>query len=364
MGAIGSAARLVRELGRVAVDLVPSRSGLPARAADLTPADLSVLLGRSVLSSEPVGGTYGTTDRSVLRLTGSGVPQTVFVKTAARDLGTRLFGGLARLGEVEVGFYRDLRPGLDLEAPQALGTRFDARTGRFVIVLEDLASRGADFVDTRTPLSVDQVATALGTLARLHGSTSSGARPAWLTTNSADPLLPLVNAVLPRLGRVVADRDPALAARGGAGLLASYRSWAPMLDEGAFCILHGDPHPGNLYLLPDGIGLLDWQAVRLGHGLRDATYLMVLALDPEDRRAAERDLVAQYCTELAGRGGPQLAADDAWTTYRRMTGYVYVSTTFTSGLGGLQGGEIAEAGLRRSVAAIDDLETVPLLAAR
>jgi hypothetical protein len=358
VGGISSAARFGQELGRVAFDLVPTRSGLPARAAELTPAQLSGLLGRPVLASEPVGGTYGTTDRSVLRLSGSGVPQTVFVKTAARDLGTRLFGGLARLGEVEVGFYRDLRPALDLEAPSALGTRFDARTGRFVIVLEDLAARGAEFVDTRTPLSADQVATALSTLARLHAGTTAGARPRWLTTNSADALLPLVSAVLPRLGRTVAERDPSLVAAGGADLLRTYRRWASVLDQDAFCILHGDPHPGNLYLLSDTIGLLDWQAVRLGHGLRDATYLIVLALEEDVRRTAERDLLAHYRGELAARGGPQISAEDAWTRYRRMTGYVYVSTTFTSGLGGLQGGEIAEVGLRRSVAAVDDLDAV------
>jgi hypothetical protein len=348
-------------VGRVAVDLVPTGSGLPARAAELTPAQLTVLLGRPVLASEPVGGTYGTTDRSVLRLTGPGVPQTVFVKTAARDLGTRLFGGLARLGEVEVGFYRDLRPRLDLEAPAVLGSRFDARTGRFVIVLEDLAARDADFVDTRTPLSADQVAGALSTLARLHAGTVSAARPGWLTTNSADALLPLVSAVLPRLARTVAERDRSLVADGGAGLLRSYRRWAPVLDQDAFCILHGDPHPGNLYLLGEGVGLLDWQAVRLGHGLRDATYLIVLALEADARRGAERDLLAHYCDVLAAHGGPALTRDDAWRRYRQMAGYVYVSTTFTCGLGGLQGGEIAEAGLRRSVAAVDDLGTVPLL---
>lgn len=41
-----------------------------------------------------------------------------------------------------------------------------------------------------------------------------------------------------------------------------------------------------------------------------------------------------------------------------MAAYVYVSTTFTSGLGGLQGEEIADTGLRRAVAAVEDLETV------
>jgi len=358
MSALHTAGRLGRELGRVVLDRVPPAT-LPRRAAELDPATLSRIIGRTVTACEPLAGTSGTTDRSVLRLTGPDVPESVFVKTAATDLGTRLFGGLARLGEVEVGFYRDLRPSLDLEAPAVVGSRFDRRTGRFAIVLEDLGARGAEFVDTLTPLTVDQAAAALSTLATLHGQTAGRADlPRWLTTNSGDALLPLVTALLGRLGRSVAERDPTLVATGGPGLLRSYNRWARELDRNAFCVLHGDPHPGNIYLLGDRVGLLDWQAVRRGNGLRDATYLMVLALETAARRSSERDLLAHYCAELAGYGGPQVSADEAWAAYRQMAAYVYVSTTFTSGLGGLQGAEIADAGLRRSVAAVEDLDTV------
>lgn len=356
-----TAGRLGREVGRLALDQLPP-TRLPRRAADLDPVTLSLLLGRDVRSCVPVAGTTGTTDRSVLGLTGSAVPPTVFVKTAAPQAGTRFFGGLARLGEVEVGFYRDLRPRLDLEAPEVLGSRFDPRTGRFVIVLEDLTARGAAFVDTLTALTVDQAAAALSTLARLHGQTAAHpGLPRWLTTNAGDALLPVVSAVLGRLGRVVAERDPALTARGGERLLRSYRRWAVELDREAFCVLHGDPHPGNLYLLDRTVGLLDWQAVRRGNGLRDATYLTILALDTETRRGSERDLLEHYRAELAARGGPALSAQRAWATYRQMAAYVYVATTFTSGLGGLQGSEIADAGLRRSAVAVDDLGTVGLL---
>ncbi len=358
MGALKTWGRLSRELGRVGLDLVLP-SSFPGRAADLDPVTLSGIIGREVTGCVPLGGTTGTTDRSVLRLRGTDVPPRVFVKTAAADFGTRLFGGLARLGEVEAGFYRDLRPGLDLEAPQAAGVRFDRRTGRFAIVLEDLGARGAEFVDTLTPLRPDQAASALSTLASLHGQTTGRSDlPGWLRTNAEDALLPLVSAVLGRLARSVGERDPALVAVGGPALLRSYRHWAPVLDRDAFCVLHGDPHPGNLYLLGDRVGLLDWQAVRRGNGLRDVTYLLVLALETAVRRGAERDLLAHYCAELAASGGPLIPADEAWALYRQMVAYTYVATTFTSGLGGLQGTEVADTGLRRSVAAVEDLDPV------
>ena len=164
--------RVAQELGRVGVDRVRRRGGLPTQASALTAENLSRVLGREVTSVLALDGTTGTTDRSRLAVEGPGLPPSVFVKTAAVDTGTRIFGGMARLGEVEVGFYREVRPGLDLEAPQLIGASFDRGTGRFVIVLEDLAARDAVFCDTLTRLTTDQTAQVLSQLARLHGATS------------------------------------------------------------------------------------------------------------------------------------------------------------------------------------------------
>ena len=356
--------RVVQELGRLGVDRVRRRGGLPQHSSGLTAANLSAVLGREVTSVRPLDGTSGTTDRSRLAVTGPGLPDSVFVKTAAVDTGTRVFGGMARLGEVEVGFYREVRPELDLEAPELVGATFDRRTGRFVIVLEDLAARGAVFCDTLTRLTTEQTAQVLTQLARLHGATSR-AMPTqpWLGTNSGDAFLPLIAAGLPRLARKVAERAPDLAASpDGERLLGSYKQWAKDLDAGAPAVLHGDPHPGNVYLLDGGAGLLDWQAVRRGHPLRDVTYHLVLGMTVPDRREHERDLLAHYTAELAAHGGPSIDADEAWRQHRRMAAYAYVAAMFTSGLGGLQNAEIADAGLKRSSAAIADLESHALLA--
>lgn len=355
--------RVAQELGRVGVDRVRRRGGLPTQASALTAESLSRVLGREVTSVLALDGTTGTTDRSRLAVEGPGLPPSVFVKTAAVDTGTRIFGGMARLGEVEVGFYREVRPGLDLEAPQLIGASFDRGTGRFVIVLEDLAARDAVFCDTLTRLTTDQTAHVLSQLARLHGATSQRMPTAsWLGTNSGDAFLPLIGAALPRLAAKVAERTPELAATAdGDRLLGSYRRWASELDTGPPCVLHGDPHPGNVYLSEHGAGLLDWQAVRRGHPLRDVTYHLVLGMTVPDRREHERDLLAHYVAELAAYGGPVVDADEAWRQHRRMAAYAYVAAMFTSGLGGLQNADIADAGLRRSGAAIDDLDTAALL---
>lgn len=349
---LATAARVGIELGRLGADLVRNAPELE------DPALLTRLLGRPVEAARRLGGTSGTTDRVRLALTGEDLPPTVFVKTSAVAAGTRLFGGLARLGEVEVGFYRDLRLGLDLEAPQLLGASFDRWTGRFVLVLEDLGARGAEFVDTRTPLTPDRAAAGLSTLARLHGATHDlPMAPPWLGTNAGDGLLPVVCRSLGPLAGRVGD----LVTTEGREILASYRRWAPVLDRGPRSVLHGDPHPGNIYLLGDGVGLLDWQAVRLGNGLRDVTYHLVLGLPPDVRREHERGLLDHYRERLRAAGGPDLDPTATWLAYRRMAGYAYVAAIFTLGLGGLQDDAISDVGARRAATAIADLETAAAL---
>ena len=368
MGALRTGRRVAQELGRVGMDRGRRRGGLPPQAAG---SDRR----RPVPRARPRGHRRACARRhhrhdrpDPAGDRGTRAARVGVRQDRGRRPGTRIFGGLARLGEVEVGFYREVRPSLDLEAPDLIGASFDRRTGRFVIVLEDLSAKQAAFCDTLTRLTTDQTAQVLSQLARLHGATSQRMPTApWLGTNSGDAFLPLIATGLPRLAGKVAERLPELAATpDGDRLLRSYRRWAADLDTGPQCVLHGDPHPGNVYLLPSdpgrGAGLLDWQAVRRGHPLRDVTYHLVLGMTVSDRRTHERDLLAHYVAELATYGGPLIAADEAWRQHCRMAGYAYVAAMFTSGLGGLQNSDIADAGLKRSTAAIADLGTAALLA--
>jgi hypothetical protein len=80
-----------------------------------------------------------------------------------------------------------------------------------------------------------------------------------------------------------------------------------------------------------------------------------------DRQAGERDLLDEYCRVLAGAGGPDLDRGELWDRYRQGALYAYVAALITAGMGGMQAENIALEGLRRSVAALDDLDTVPLL---
>ena len=56
----------------------------------------------------------------------------------AETAATRLMGEIGILGETETRFYQELSPELT-GVPKSYGSAFDPVTGRFVIVLEDLA---------------------------------------------------------------------------------------------------------------------------------------------------------------------------------------------------------------------------------
>lgn len=355
----GVVGRVGVEVSRLAYDRAVRRPRIPSSVAGVDAAVLTRLLGLPVTDIHLLGATEGTTGRARIALTGDGAPASVFVKMAAGSAGIRLFGNLANLGANEVAFYRDVRPHLDIETPVVHGLDYEPRTKRFVLVLEDLEARGCTFTELVDAVDVDQARAALDTLARLHGSTSAGGPiqgPQWLRSNSADPLLPLYDAVLGRMVPRLARVETTLFSPGGRTILANYPAVARLLDEGPQALLHGDPHPGNWYYDGDRAGLLDWQAIRRGNPLRDVAYFVILGLDPSTRRAHERDLLHHYTERLAEHGGHQFDEPSAWATYRRMSAYPYVAATLTSGFGGLQSDETAFEGLRRAAAAVEDLK--------
>src|ERR1700756_1926823 len=99
---VGLAAHLGRGVGRVATDaVVGARFGLPGAAEDLHAAVLSKVMGTTGRSGRVLESDAGTSSRARLVLTGKDVPESVFVKIAARTAATRLMGEVGRLGETE-----------------------------------------------------------------------------------------------------------------------------------------------------------------------------------------------------------------------------------------------------------------------
>ncbi|WP_173817374.1 phosphotransferase [Mycobacterium sp. IEC1808] len=362
----GLAAHLGQGVRRVAADaVVGARLGLPRTVADIDARVLSKLMGTSVRSVRVLDRDAGTSSRARLVLTGKNVPESVFVKVAAETTATRLMGELGRLGHTEVRFYNELAPQLH-GVPYAYGAAFDTWTGRYLLVLEDLPAGSCEFPDTLHPLSPDRASLIVELLADLHASfwdrlpRDRRGPLGWLYTPSGDVTSLLTGSLMHASIKRLAGRTE-IPVENGAFIADNYRAVAALIDTPPHTVMHGDAHPGNMYFDGGKAGLLDWQAVRRGHPSRELAYTLITSLTPEDRVANQRELLDDYRRALAAAGGPDLDREELWRRYRQGALYAYVAPLITAGMGGMQVEGIAMEGLRRGVAALDDLETIAAL---
>lgn len=339
--------------------LLAHRRQFPRTVGDLHPAVLSPIIGRRVTGAVVLDGADGTSSRARVALEGDDVPASVFVKMSATSVGVRALGELARLGETEVRFYQDVAGDLGAGVPHSYGAAYDAVTGRYVVILEDMASEPCEFPDTLHPLDADRMASLLELLASVHAM-YWGRPPRWLWSPSADPTTVLTPAVMKAAMRRLAGQT-SIPYEEGRFVMENFAAATALVDAGGHTVLHGDAHPGNTFFRHGDAGLLDWQVVRRGHPSRDVAYAMILGMETTERQATQRDLLDTYRKAMAAAGGPDFGQEELWNRYRQAGTYAYVSGLTTAGLGGMQDEGIAFEGLRRAVAALEDLETVDAL---
>jgi hypothetical protein len=134
-------------------------------------------------------------------------------------------------------------------------------------------------------------------------------------------------------------------------------------ESGPLTLLHGDSHLGNTFAWPDGrSGLLDWQVIWRGPGLREVSYWMTTGLEPELRRVHERELIARYLEGLRAGGIDEVPSQDAaFERYRLFAAEAWDATAMTVNWPGLQAQQNTDAAFRRACSAVDDLETAALM---
>jgi Phosphotransferase enzyme family len=361
------AGRIVAEMARTAVERW--RAGeVPRIPTDITAAWLSELIGRRVDAVTVCDEEHGTATRARLALVGDGVPETVFVKTTPTRPVERLFNNVYGLGEAEAVFYQKVAPEITECTPAAYGARWDARTGRSVVVIEDLAARDTRFAHAGVSCTADEAATMTHALARLH-------RKYWESPRFGTDLSRFSPAVSPSqwfgtyssglIGRVPRRYDDVVDAgfRRDALLLHTRREevarvWRSLPQS----LLHGDTHRGNLGFHDHSVTLFDWQVTGQGPALKDLAYFTATSLDPDLRRSIERDLVRDYVDTVSAGGGPDLAEPAVWDQYRLLVVTGYVAAAFTAVFAErLQGGETTRPALARAVTAVRDHDSLERL---
>jgi hypothetical protein len=308
----------------------------------------------------------GTNKRARLGLTYSGGsgPPTVFAKAVDPDH--------AELVALTSGLYHEPRlfssgVELPLDHPTVYAALIDEDRSDFLMIMEDVVARGADPRDSTRPMSIDQVANGVRGLARMHGQFWGARLDTHPTLGWLEPFVAFegmryapLHIAHERLGDTVPPEIPALS---GTELFVDI--WARYIGtltgdpRSPQTLLHGDPHIGNTYVLPgDDVGFLDWQMARRGNWSLDLGYFLQGALAIEDRRRAERDLLAEYRDALALPADELPSAEEIWLRYRASVAHglaIWMATL--SGGDAWQSAAICLALAQRYSAAFADLES-------
>jgi hypothetical protein len=228
--------------------------------------------------------------------------------------------------QAEANFYKILAPTLSVRVPQALYSGFEPETMAGLVIMEDLIPQGVHFLTALSPYTPEQARGSLDQLARLHGGSwaaaASGAEP-WITpklagmsTGQAMPPARLTELLNGERGEVLPAEI-----KSGPRIYAALAALAERDARLGYNFVHGDAHGGNVWEGKEGVGLVDWQVLQRGHWSMDVAYHMGAALDVEDRRRSERDLLAHYLDRLQAHGGPPIPFEEAWAHYRAAAPY-------------------------------------------
>jgi hypothetical protein len=364
--------RLGRSVPRTLQDI--PRSGTDLNTEWLTAVLCAEVPGAEVVSFTVPEAHAGTTSRAALRVvynqagTDAGLPTDLFTKSS-ESFAQRLMLGGADVLHGETHFFMRFRPRIEMEAPRGYFGAVDPRSWRSFLVMEDIAAtKGAQFAIPTTPITRAQLDDLLGNMARYHGA-------CW-----EDPELEVLKtpndfyrnlSTLVRMG----PRTAVGMERARSVIPASLYGHADKLwegtrrcldlatNDGPATLLHGDGHVGQVYVTGDGrMGHTDWQGTMRGGWFFDYAYLVSTALEPDERRAWDGELLELYLERLTEAGGKPPSYDEAWLRYRQAVFYAYSAWSFTIGRAfyqpRMQPDEISLACINRVAAAIEDLRSL------
>jgi Phosphotransferase enzyme family len=278
----------------------------------------------TVVDPGPVVDRISTNARFSIECAG-GVPEGLSSNLCVKGYFNEIGRAAPYIGAPEAYFYRELAAVAGVRTLRSVYADIDPADQHGVIITEDVAARGAEFLDGNSAYTPDETAQTLAEFAKLHAAT-------W-----ADPRYDKARWLKPRLGRVfdvwglpttieMVDRNfngpngqgmPA-DVRDANRFLDSYRTVIAEVAANPCCVVHGDAHVGNIFRDTAGTPfLVDWQLVQRGMWYLDVGYHIASTLPVEERRSNERDLLRHYLDSLASHGVTPPDWDDAWRAIER-----------------------------------------------
>tara|TARA_A100001391_G_scaffold1033_9_gene1548 strand:- start:18571 stop:19608 length:1038 start_codon:yes stop_codon:yes gene_type:complete len=232
----------------------------------------------------------------------------------------------------EARFFGQIAPHLSIRLPSVAAAPIDEERGVGLILMGDLAEDGARFVNVLEPWDVAWVSDILEQMARLH-AVENVIGPVdnlgWIRRNVE--WLPQVLTV-ERLEALMSDsRRAGLPGRTGDARLAieSMHAFAAIDRERPPFLIHGDAHASNIFILPEGPGLMDWQMLQKGSWALDVAYHINAVLPVEIAEREERALFEYYLDRAREYGANPPELETAWLEYRQSLVYGYFLAVIT-----------------------------------
>jgi hypothetical protein len=373
-----AAERLAKPTATIATDI-------PRGPEAITNEWLTAVLCRARPGARVTGFEFGekhvgSTSRGRIELSydatgAAGLPASIWFKSTPTLL-TRLISGLTGASENEGRFYTQVRPSLELLAPNGFHGAADPRSGRTIVLVEDIGrTRGATFGGPADRYVTQPMAESMAReLAGYHGALWNSPRfrtdLSWVLTSLA--WQQKVNATMPFEKRTLIgiDRAADVSAPGfehqRAEVWPAFMRSLELNLAGPTTLLHQDLHAGNWFATSTGeMGLYDWQCVARGGWALDFAYAFMSGLTVEDRRNWERGLLAYYLEQLREAGGEPPSFEEAWLSYRQQVFHGLAFWLITIGAGrfqpDMQPVEISRVNLERMTHAVMDLSSFDAL---
>lgn len=272
----------------------------------------------------------GTAERRAIYLeyndvgTAAGLPTALFCK-ASQSVLHRINLGLSGAAYSEVTFYNELQPRFVGDVPTPVFANFDPENFSSIIILLNMEHE-VEFCRHWTPIDQTRIRSQLDLISSYHArfledpaiNVDTLPLSTWADFYSAveaygheaasnQGFLEAKDVIPPRLYARFKEVWPA-------------QKWANDLhDRLPATLIHGDCHLKQWYIRKSTgtMGLADWQCASFGHWSRDLAYMTATSLTVEDRRAWEKDLVAEYIEMMKSKGADMPSFDETFLRYRQ-----------------------------------------------
>lgn len=351
----------------VYVAAVIDTDALPSSPAEVTPQWLTVAASARFPDARAqkvtiVDAHSGTTGRARIRVDWKGTQtpaESLFLKLLPTDETSRLMVLTTGMGRREARFYEHVAEHVPVRVPRPLfaGTNEDGSS--YLMVLEDLEAAGCSFPTNDERDLLHNARSMMRSLGRLHAT--------YAQTNGHRPELEFVEGPMKsEWGKLLVEAGleqfgaemPAEFSQLARLYLDANEEFNALFEDGEKTLLHGDTHPGNLFIDGGEVGYLDWACTCRSVGMRDVAYFSCTSLPTALRRDHEGELLGIYSNSLDDNGAPR-DIEELRDHYRRYAAYGWVAAVTTLAAGDrMQSIEIGRRATERANATIRDLGTV------